>query len=118
MISKYNMRTRIDMIMNHREIRQFLSDYDIKCLEEASRYIEMSVSLGTYAQCSWERDVAIDQLRKLGYSLGEKPRTDDRISRTAAIKAFTSKYDSILSLANVIETFEEIPSVDPIEEGE
>ena len=36
----------------------------------------------------WERDLAIEQLKELGYSLGEKIRTDgDTISRQDAIKA-------------------------------
>ena len=33
------------------------------------------VSRGVFEQVMWERDVAIDQLKELGYSLGEKPRT-------------------------------------------
>ena len=39
-------------------------------------------------QLRWERDTAIQQLKELGYGLGEKPRTDgDTISRQAAIDA-------------------------------
>lgn len=30
--------------------------------------------LGAFEQIKWERDVAIDQLKQLGYDLGEKPR--------------------------------------------
>ncbi len=37
---------------------------------------EPTVLQGTYDQVKWERDVAIKQLKELGYSLGEKPRTD------------------------------------------
>lgn len=37
-------------------------------------------------QIKWERDIAIQQLKDLGYSLGEKVRTDgDTISRRVAI---------------------------------
>lgn len=33
------------------------------------------------SQFKWERDVAIDQLKKLGYELGEKPRRGKNISQ-------------------------------------
>ncbi len=41
---------------------------------------------GVIEQIKWERDVAIEQLKKLGYGLGEKIRAEnDCISRQAAI---------------------------------
>ena len=33
------------------------------------------VSRGVFEQVMWERDVAIEQLKELGYGLGEKPKT-------------------------------------------
>ena len=36
-----------------------------------------TVSLGVFEQVKWERDVAIEQLKELGYSLGEKPKTGE-----------------------------------------
>ena len=45
------------------------------------------VSLGVYRQVAWERDIAISQLKDLGYDLGEKLRYDDTISRQMAIDA-------------------------------
>lgn len=36
---------------------------------------EDMVSRGVFEQVMWERDVAIDQLKELGYGLGEKPKT-------------------------------------------
>ena len=33
------------------------------------------VSRGVFEQVVWERDVAIEQLKDLGYELGEKPKT-------------------------------------------
>lgn len=33
------------------------------------------VSRGVFEQVMWERDVAIEQLKDLGYGLGEKPKT-------------------------------------------
>ena len=47
-----------------------------------------TVSRELYEQIRWERDMAVQQLKDLGYELGEKPRTDgDLISRQAAIEA-------------------------------
>ena len=50
-------------------------------------------------QLRWERDIAIQQLKDLGYGLGEKPRTDDTISRQAAIEALNgiiNRFEQIL----------------------
>jgi hypothetical protein len=35
---------------------------------------EDAVSRGVFEQVMWERDVAIDQLKELGYGFGEKPK--------------------------------------------
>ena len=46
---------------------------------------------GAIEQIKWERDVAIEQLKKLGYGLGEKIRAEkDCISRQAAIDALNN----------------------------
>ena len=37
---------------------------------------EETVSRKVYEQISWERDIAVMQLKDLGYGLGEKIRTD------------------------------------------
>lgn len=39
-----------------------------KMQEEKDKY----VSIGVYKQVAWERDIALEQLRELGYSFGEK----------------------------------------------
>lgn len=53
--------------------------YAIRAIEALTEPIE---------QIKWERDTAIQQLKDLGYGLGEKPRTDvDAISRKEAIVA-------------------------------
>ena len=56
---------------------------------------EETVSRKVYEQISWERDIAVMQLKDLGYSLGEKIRTvGDTISRQAAntkIKKYRKK---------------------------
>ena len=61
----------------------------VDALEMAIKALEQdTVSRAVYLQCAWERDVAIEQLKELGYSFGEKIRTDnDTISRQAAIDA-------------------------------
>lgn len=44
-------------------------------------------------QIMWERDTAIQQLKELGYGLGEKIRTDgDTISRRAAIALIENEF--------------------------
>ena len=67
-------------------------------------------------QIRWERDMAIQQLKELGYGLGEKPRTDgDAISRQAAIDA-TLKDPIGRLLAdkyNLIGFLEGLPSAQP-----
>lgn len=50
------------------------------------------ISKELFDQIKWERDIAIGQLKELGYGLGEKIRTDkDTISRHAAIDAFLTE---------------------------
>jgi len=49
------------------------SDYDI-ALQMAKKAIEQEPFKGAYIQVAKERDIAIEQLRELGYSLGEKIR--------------------------------------------
>ena len=39
-----------------------------------------TISRGVFEQVMWERDVAIEQLKELGYGLGEKPKTGHWIS--------------------------------------
>ena len=43
-------------------------------------------------QLKWERDTAIQQLKDLGYGLGEKPKTGDTISRQAAIEVIDAVF--------------------------
>jgi len=67
---------------------EHLFDKENKALEAAVERIEALpsvtpkqepckdvVSLGVFEQVMWERDVAIDQLKQLGYGFGEKPKT-------------------------------------------
>ena len=60
------------------------SAYTVEAFEMAIRALENQdrgvVSLGTYEQVRWERDVAISQLEELGYGFGEKIRDEDKKS--------------------------------------
>lgn len=80
------------------------------------------ISKELFDQIKWERDIAIGQLKELGYGLGEKIRTDkDTISRRAAIDLAHKNYDTILDFKSdgrtVADSFEDIintlPSVQP-----
>lgn len=42
----------------------------------ADEWRDIKNYLGAFEQIKWERDVAIDQLKQLGYDLGEKPRNE------------------------------------------
>ena len=68
-------------------------------------------------QLRWERDLAIQQLKDLGYGLGEKIRTDgDTISRQAAIDALTEYGNGRTVYISVEEAFrriEQLPSAQP-----
>jgi hypothetical protein len=65
------------------ETQQVALDMAIKALEQQP--CDDCVSLGTYKQVVYERDVAIEQLKELGYELGEKIRTSEEcVSREQA----------------------------------
>ena len=79
--------------MTNEEVREVLQEqidkygqeYDdrgIEALKTAIKMLEQqpsddSVFKNLWAQVKWERDVAIEQLEQLGYSLGEKIRTSE-----------------------------------------
>lgn len=63
----------------------------------AKTYVEQLPSVQSdrelIEQLKWERDTAIQQLKDLGYGLGEKPKTDDTISRQDAIDTVLTMFD-------------------------
>lgn len=62
----------------HEHLAEWLKDYK-RLLEQ---HPSDTVSRGAYEQVMWERDVAIGQLKELGYGLGQKVEPcDDAISR-------------------------------------
>ena len=80
-----------------------------------------TVSRGVFEQVMWERDTAIEQLRKLGYGLGQKIEPcDDAVSRQAVIDALkegTNVCDLITRTRemriDIIDVIKALPSVNP-----
>lgn len=75
------------------------------------------VSRGVFEQIMWERDVAIEQLKALGYELGQKVEPcEDAISRQAVLDCLTAtnlkKFDFILDARDKIKN---LPTVNPQE---
>jgi hypothetical protein len=48
-----------------------------ECIEALEQQPSDCVSLGVYKQVIYERDIAIELLKELGYELGEKIRTSE-----------------------------------------
>ena len=95
-------------------------DRAIKAIEQQSNM----VSRIAYEQVMWERDVAINQLKELGYGFGEKIKTDkDAISRQATIEAFQMfrGYEANRTNAEWVDRIEtvvkKLPSVNPTKTG-
>ena len=81
------------------------------------------ISRETYEQVRWERDTALEQLKDLGYSLGEKPRQSDLIRRQE-LKAQLDCVDRLRMITdeqvieviprwNVNKIIENLPSAEP-----
>ena len=65
-------------------------DMAIKALEQ--KPCDDTVSRGVFEQVMWERDTAIEQLRELGYELGQKIEPcDDCVSRQALLRKLNTK---------------------------
>ena len=61
-------------------------------IDEAIKY------LATYDQIKWEHDIAIEQLKQLGYSLGEQPREHYWIKYRGEVKCpVCGLYDACVS---------------------
>lgn len=66
------------------------------------------------AQIKWERDTAIEQLKQLGYGLGEKIEPcDDCVSRQAAIEVIYDKYYDNAIAHDIVGMLFDLPSVSP-----
>ena len=90
------------------------ADYIINVLEQQSYDC---VSLGVYKQVMRERDIAIEQLRELGYEFGEKIRTsDDCVSREQVVKTVLDWYFNLLEgneTKDIVNLLDVLPSVIP-----
>ena len=88
----------------------------IEVVAEALQQEPKMVHQETLEQVMWERDIAIEQLKELGYGLGEKIRTDealeqesscrntrqvDLISRQDAIKEISDEFENEWEEADV-----------------
>ena len=60
---------------------------------------------GYIDQIRWERDIAIQQLKELGYSLGEKPRTQPDIIRCKDCKRYDGRPCGIVDWYNTADDF-------------
>lgn len=77
----------IDAVERLNALKQFIGyDKDSEIVQVTQKSLDMAikaleqkpsndmVSRGLFEQIKWERDVAIEQLKELGYGLGEKPK--------------------------------------------
>lgn len=94
----------------HEQLAEWLKDYK-RLLEQ---HPSDTVSRGAYEQVMWERDVAIGQLKELGYGLGQKIEPcDDAISREAVIEWLKAK--DIIKLSSQEETArKELKALPPV----
>ena len=60
-----------EYLKNQYEAHERLGDKEAEYLKTAKMLV------GAFKQVEWERDIAILQLKELGYSLGEKVREED-----------------------------------------
>ena len=94
-----------------KEIAFTATETQRRALEDAisalSESKEDAVSRGTLEQIMWERDTAIQQLKDLGYSLGEKPKKGDLINRQAVL-ATLDNMDKALDEERTVEKYKEL----------
>lgn len=98
----------------HRQLAEWLKDYKRLLEQEPSD----TVSRGAFEQVIWERDVAIGQLEKLGYGLGQKVEPcDDAVSRKAvdelSKELVHTTRDKADFLCNFWEGLQKLPPVTP-----
>lgn len=67
---------------------------------------ERTVSQGVFDQIRWERDVAVDQLKQLGYSLGEKIRPEwilvsEKLPESAGVYIVTREFNDGFECADL-----------------
>ena len=80
---------------------------------------ENTISLGVYKQVRWERDIAIEQLEELGYSLGEKiEHCEDAVSRQAVFDILNRSEWKTPEELEVFELVKKLPSVNSMQSSD
>ncbi len=75
---------------------------------------EDCVSLGVYKQVTRERDIAIEQLKELGYGFGEKIRTsDDCVSRADLLAQINESWETIETKIDFVNIVKALSPVTP-----
>ena len=102
--------------------KPFVEKSDIKeKIPELYEALSMAINaLSSIEQIRWERDIAIEQLKELGYSLGEKIRTsEDCISRADVRRILNHevKIHNVNTWKTLYEKIDNLPSVQPISNG-
>ena len=70
-------------------------NYPSECFEQLREAVDMAISaLGVIDQYRWERDIAVEQLKELGYELGEKIRTDNSMTQMLGTSAKPERCNS------------------------
>lgn len=112
---------RVKQWLEHdNKLRRIETDTAYECGKHANKTLDQEpssdmVSRGVFEQIMWERDVAIEQLKELGYELGQKVEPcEDAISRQATLGCLTAtglkKFDFILDARDKIKN---LPPVTP-----
>ena len=98
------------IISNIDKAYRAFSEEEIQALETAITALKQQPC----EQIKWERDVAISQLKELGYGLGEKIRSDEDCISRAETKRIVDFYkEQIDGIFRVNESIDNLPSVQP-----
>lgn len=94
--------------------------WHVQKADELARKLEQPsdcVSVEVYKQVSWERDIAIEQLRELGYSFGEKIRpNEDCVSRAEVLEMIEAIQDAggFIGYNTYSEAFDQVDNMPPV----
>ena len=113
---------RIDVFVSYVQVvggnYEFNNLYPLKWwnaeYKESTTKNETLVSLGAYKQVAFERDIAVEQLKELGYQLGEKVRkADDCISRKAVITIIQNHWWNCRDIDKLVNELPPVKSIRP-----
>lgn len=110
----YRLRSEIYVYMPKEWLIPMNNALDMAIKDVEQQPSEGKVSMEVYKQVTAERDIAIEQLKELGYEFGEKIRTSDNCVSRQAVKEGTIKYGFRAPDMTVTEFIEdELPPVTP-----